>query len=128
MGENDMNNNITALVVDDSKSMRQVISLTLKHAGYNTIEASDGEEALEIAKSQNFDIVLTDINMPIMDGVTLIEQLRTLPEYKSTPILTITTESADVKKHAGKEAGATGWIVKPIDQDKLLAVMDKLLH
>lgn len=123
-----MNNNITALVVDDSESMRQVITMTLKHAGYNTIEAPDGAQALALAKSQNFDIVLTDINMPIMNGVTLIEQLRTLPKYKSTPILTITTESSDVKKHAGKEAGATGWIVKPIDQDKLLAAMDKLLH
>lgn len=128
MGENDMNNNITALVVDDSESMRQVISLTLQHAGYNTIEAPDGVIALEMAKSQHFDIVLTDINMPIMDGVTLIEKLRTLPEYKSTPILTITTESSDVKKHAGKEAGATGWIVKPIVQDKLLTAMERLLH
>ena len=123
-----MNNTLTVLVVDDSESMRKVIIMTLVHAGYMVLDASDGVQALQVAKSHNIDIVLTDINMPKMDGIALIAELRTLPEYKSTPILTITTESSDVKKHAGKVSGATGWIVKPIDQDKLLTIVDKLLH
>ena len=115
------------LAVDDSASMRQMVAFTLKGAGYNVIEAVDGKDALEKAKSGGADVVLTDVNMPNMDGITLIRELRALPAYKFTPILTLTTESATEKKMEGKDAGATGWIVKPFNPEKLLATVNKVL-
>ena len=115
------------LAVDDSASMRQMVSFTLKGAGYDVTEAKDGQEALQIAKSNSFNLVITDINMPNMDGITLTKELRTLPSYKFTPILTLTTESSQEKKMAGKQAGATGWIVKPFNPDQLLATVKKVL-
>lgn len=115
------------LAVDDSASMRQMVVFTLKGAGYDVSEAANGQEALEIAKKGSFNLVLTDINMPVMDGIDLIKHLRTLPQYKFTPILTLTTESASHKKAEGKAAGATGWIVKPFNPDQLLATIKKVL-
>jgi len=115
------------LAVDDSASMRQMVSFTLKGAGYDVTEAKDGQEALQIAKSSSYNLVITDINMPNMDGITLTKELRTLPAYKFTPILTLTTESSADKKMAGKQAGATGWIVKPFNPDQLLATVKKVL-
>jgi len=115
------------LAVDDSASMRQMVSFTLKGAGYDVTEAKDGQEALQIAKSNSYNLVITDINMPNMDGITLTKELRTLPAYKFTPILTLTTESSTDKKMAGKQAGATGWIVKPFNPDQLLATVKKVL-
>jgi len=115
------------LAVDDSASMRQMVSFTLKGAGYDVTEAKDGQEALQIAKSNSYNLVITDINMPNMDGITLTKELRTLPAYKFTPILTLTTESSADKKMAGKQAGATGWIVKPFNPDQLLATVKKVL-
>ncbi len=115
------------LAVDDSASMRQMVSFTLKGAGYDVTEAKDGQEALQIAKSNSYNLVITDINMPIMDGITLTKELRSLPAYKFTPILTLTTESSGEKKMAGKQAGATGWIVKPFNPDQLLATVKKVL-
>ncbi len=115
------------LAVDDSPSLRQMVSFTLKGAGHDVSEASDGVEALGIAKSQDFDLVITDINMPNMDGLQLIAELRKLPNFKFTPILCLTTESSDDKKRQGKEAGATGWIVKPFSPEKLLATMSRVL-
>ncbi len=115
------------LTVDDSPSMRQMISFTLKSAGYEVIEASDGTEGLSKARSRKVDLVITDLNMPNTDGITLIAELRKLPEYKFTPILMLTTESGNEKKQAGKTAGATGWIVKPFNPDQLLKTVSKVL-
>jgi len=117
----------TILAVDDSASMRQMVSFTLKGAGYEVVEASDGKDGLEKAKAQQFDLVISDVNMPIMDGISLIKELRALTEYKFTPLLMLTTESGDDKKVQGKSAGATGWIVKPFNPDQLLATINKVL-
>ncbi len=115
------------LAVDDSASMRQMVSFTLKGAGHEVVEAVDGVDALQKAKNNQVDLVLTDVNMPNMDGVTLIRELRSLPDYKFTPMLTLTTESGGEKKSEGKQAGATGWIVKPFSPDQLLATINKVL-
>ncbi len=115
------------LTVDDSTSMRQMVSFTLKGAGYEVVESVDGVEALEVAKTRSFDLVVTDVNMPNMDGITLIKELRNLPDFKFTPILMLTTESAAEKKQEGKAAGATGWIVKPFDPEQLLSTIKKVL-
>ena len=115
------------LAVDDSASMRQMVTFTLKGAGYDVTEAKDGQEALNIAKGNKFNLVITDVNMPNMDGITLTKELRTLPAYKFVPILTLTTEASAEKKMAGKQAGATGWIVKPFNPDQLLATVKKVL-
>ena len=115
------------LVVDDSASMRQMVAFTLKGAGNEVVEKSDGVEALACAKSASFDLVITDVNMPNMDGITLTKELRALPNYRFTPILTLTTESSAEKKMAGKQAGATGWLVKPFNPDQLLATAKKVL-
>lgn len=115
------------LAVDDSASLRQMVAFTLKSAGHNVTEAADGQQGLNSAQSQNFDLVITDVNMPVMDGITLIRELRQLPAYKGTPLLMLTTESAADKKQQGKEAGATGWIVKPFNPDKLLSVISRVL-
>jgi two-component system chemotaxis response regulator CheY len=115
------------LAVDDSASMRQMVSFTLKGAGHVVVEAADGNEALTIAKENEFDLVITDVNMPNMDGITLIKELRALPGFRFTPLLMLTTESKAEKKQAGKEAGATGWIVKPFNPDQLLATVSKVL-
>tara|TARA_R110001583_G_scaffold20941_8_gene79918 strand:+ start:2299 stop:2667 length:369 start_codon:yes stop_codon:yes gene_type:complete len=117
----------TILAVDDSASMRQMVTFTLKGAGYDVQEACDGSEALNIAKTQKFDLVLSDVNMPVMDGIQLVTELRTLPEYKFVPILMLTTESSGDTKMAGKKAGATGWIVKPFNPDQLLNTIKKVL-
>lgn len=116
------------LAVDDSASMRQMVSFTLKGAGHDVHEACDGVEALKVAGSQRgFDLVISDINMPNMDGISLIKELRQLPAFKFTPILMLTTESGTDKKGEGKAAGATGWIVKPFNPDQLLATIGKVL-
>jgi two-component system chemotaxis response regulator CheY len=115
------------LAVDDSASMRQMVAFTLKGAGYDVIEAGDGQEALNLAKSKKVNLVLTDVNMPKMDGIALIRALRGLPDYKFTPMLMLTTESAADKKQEGKAAGATGWLVKPFNPDQLLATIKKVL-
>jgi len=115
------------LAVDDSASMRQMVSFTLKGAGYDVVEAKDGVEALAIAKTSNFNLVVTDVNMPNMDGISLIRELRALPDYKFTPMLMLTTESGTDKKSEGKAAGATGWIVKPFNPDQLLATIKRVI-
>mgnify|MGYP000037540450 CR=1 FL=1 len=117
----------TILAVDDSASMRQMVSFTLKGAGYDVIEAEDGQKALDKAKGSAVDLVLTDVNMPVMDGIELVKNLRTLPDYKFTPILMLTTESAGDKKVQGKNAGATGWLVKPFNPEQLLATIKKVM-
>ena len=115
------------LAVDDSTSIRQMVAFTLKSAGYTVVEAIDGEDGLEKIKTQKFDLVLTDQNMPKMDGLTMIRTLRSQPQYAATPILMLTTESSDEMKVQGKSAGATGWIVKPFDPHKLLEVIKKVI-
>ncbi|GMR17780.1 MAG: response regulator [Gammaproteobacteria bacterium] len=115
------------MAVDDTASMRQMISFTLNSAGHNVMEASDGDEALKIAQENKFDLIITDINMPNMDGITLVEKLRELANYKFTPILMLTTESQQSKRAQGKKAGATGWIVKPFNPDQLLSVIENVL-
>lgn len=117
----------TILAVDDSASMRQMVSFTLKNAGFNVVEAVDGQDACEKANGRDFNLVLTDQNMPRMDGLTLIKNLRGLPQYKATPILMLTTESSDAMKAQGKAAGATGWLVKPFDPNKLVEVVKKVI-
>lgn len=115
------------LAVDDSASMRQMVSFTLKGAGYDVVEAADGVQALNIAKTRSVNLVITDVNMPNMDGISLIRELRALPSYKFTPLLMLTTESSPEKKQEGKAAGATGWIVKPFNPEQLLNTVKKVL-
>jgi two-component system chemotaxis response regulator CheY len=117
----------TILAVDDSASMRQMVGVTLRSAGYQVVEASDGDEALEYARKHPVDLVLTDVNMPRMDGITLVAQLRTLPSYHLTPLLLLTTESSPDRKRQGKQAGATGWMVKPFNPEQLLATLERVL-
>lgn len=117
----------TVLAVDDSASIRQMVSFTLKSAGYDVIEAVDGMDGLEKAKTKLINLVLTDQNMPRMDGLTLIKNLRAQPQFSKTPILMLTTESSDVMKSQGRAAGATGWLVKPFDPQKLIEVVKKVI-
>ena len=116
------------LAVDDSTSMRQMVAFTLKGAGFDVKEAADGVEALNFAKTNSVDLVITDVNMPNMDGITLIKELRSLPAYKFTPLLMLTTESGSEKKQQGKAAGATGWIVKPFNPEQLLNTVKKVMR
>ncbi len=115
------------LAVDDSASMRQMVSFTLRSSGYDVIEAIDGQDALDKIGDRQVDLVLTDQNMPRMDGLTLIRLLRGQDRFKRTPILVLTTESSDEMKQAGRAAGATGWMVKPFDPARLLEVIGKVL-
>ncbi|MDA8233182.1 MAG: response regulator [Magnetospirillum sp.] len=117
----------TILSVDDSASMRQMVRLTLSGAGYQVIEAADGREGLSKAQANTVHMVVTDLNMPNMDGLELIRALRGEPAYKGVPIIFLTTESDEAKKKEAKSAGATGWITKPFQQDQLLAVVKKVL-
>ncbi len=115
------------LTVDDSPSVRQMVKLSLSNAGYDILEAGDGMQGLNSAKATQVDMVVTDLNMPVMNGLGLIRELRKLPEYRGVPILFLTTESdAEVKKEA-KAAGATGWITKPFQQDQLVSLVKKVL-
>ncbi len=118
---------VKILAVDDSASMRQMVTFTLKGAGYDVEEAADGQQALDKAKGDKFNLVISDVNMPVMDGITLIKELRGLPDYKFIPILMLTTESTGDKKQEGKSAGATGWIVKPFNPEQLLATIKKVV-
>jgi len=117
----------TILAVDDSSSLRQMVAFSLKAAGYNVIEAVDGQDGLDKARQQAVDLVLTDQNMPRMDGLQLIKLLRGLPDYAKTPILMLTTESSDEMKQKGRAAGANGWLVKPFDPQRLIEVVKKVI-
>ena len=116
------------LAVDDSTSVRQMVAYTLKSAGYNVVEAVDGEDGLQHARRTQMDLVLIDQNMPRMDGLTMVRELRAMARYRSTPILILTTECSDEMKAAGKDAGATGWMVKPFNPPRLLEIIDKVLQ
>jgi len=115
------------LAVDDSASMRQMVAFTLKAAGFDVAEAQDGSVALEMARKEKFSLVLADVNMPVMDGLSLVKNLRTLPDYKFTPLLMLTTESTPEKKAEGKAAGATGWLVKPFNPEQLVSTIKRVL-
>jgi len=115
------------MVIDDSNSMRALIKQTLLMAGHEIIEAIDGEDALARAKGAAIDLFLCDVNMPRIDGLTLVKRLRGLPPFKYSPILMLTTEIDPVKKRIAKEAGATGWLVKPFQPDQLLATIRRVL-
>lgn len=114
------------LTVDDSRTMREMVSFTLKGAGYDVLEANDGQQALTVLTGTKVDLVIADLNMPIMDGLTLIRKLRAMPTHRTMPILMLTTESDDQKKAEGRAAGATGWIVKPFNPEKLVSVVQKV--
>ena len=117
----------TFLVVDDSASMRQLVSFTIKDAGFDVLVAENGKDALGKLGGTKVDMVITDLNMPEMDGIELIKKLRSMPDYKFSPIIMLTTESQESKKQEGKQAGASGWIVKPFQPEQLLDVVKKFV-
>jgi two-component system, chemotaxis family, chemotaxis protein CheY len=120
-----MSNSI--LVVDDTRSMRKMVATVLQTAGYSVEEAGDGAEAFEKAKTRVFDLVVTDHNMPRMDGVTLVRALRTLPEYDDVALIVLSTETGAELKTKGREAGATGWMAKPFDPQKMLDIVKQFI-
>ncbi|CAM3448871.1 response regulator [Paracoccus nototheniae] len=115
------------LCVDDSASIRQMVTFALQSAGYSASTAVDGADALTKLTGGPLSLIITDLNMPNMDGITMIRNVRTLPAYAGVPIVMLTTESDETKKQEGRSAGATGWLVKPFDQARLLAVVAKLV-
>lgn len=117
----------TIMTADDSPSMRQMITFTLRGAGFDVVEAIDGQDALTKLTGAPVNMLITDLNMPNIDGIELIRQVRALPQYKYVPIIMLTTEAQDEKKQAGKAAGASGWIVKPFRAEQLVAVAKKFL-
>lgn len=117
----------TIMVVDDSASLRNVVSIALKSAGYEVIEACDGRDALSKLTGQKVHLIVSDVNMPNMDGITLVREVKKLPNYKFTPIMMLTTESQPEKKQQGKEAGAKAWLVKPFQPPVLLDAVAKLV-
>jgi two-component system chemotaxis response regulator CheY len=124
ISENVMNKRI--LTIDDSKTMRDMLMLTLAEAGFDVLQAVDGQDGLDVLVNEQVDVVITDINMPRMDGYEVIRQLRSNPSHKATPILVLTTEGESEKKNLAREAGATGWMVKPFDPDRLVATVRKV--
>lgn len=116
-----------ALVVDDSATMREMVSYTLKQAGFEPLTGGNGQEGLDQLKGQAVDLIITDLNMPVMDGLAFITAVRAREEYKFTPILMLTTESQADMKSKGKQAGATGWLVKPFNPEMLLQVIGKVV-
>jgi len=115
------------LVVDDSASLRQVVSIALKGAGYDVIEACDGQDALSKLKGQKVNLVISDVNMPNMDGITFVKEMKKLPEFKFTPVIMLTTEGQESKKQEGQAAGAKAWVVKPFQPAQMLAAVGKLV-
>lgn len=116
----------TIMIVDDSASMRQVIAIALKGDGYTVIEGRDGKDALSKLTGQKVHLIISDVNMPVMDGITFVKQVKQLPNYKFTPIIMLTTESEEAKKREGQAAGAKAWMVKPFKSEQLLNAVQKL--
>lgn len=116
----------TIMVVDDSISIRQIVGIALKQAGYDVIEGCDGKDALAKLTGQKVNLIISDVNMPNMDGISFVRELKTRPAYKFTPVLMLTTESQEEKKEQGKAAGARAWMVKPFKPEALLAAVQKL--
>jgi two-component system, chemotaxis family, chemotaxis protein CheY len=117
----------TILIVDDSASLRQVVSIALKGAGYDVMEACDGQDALSKLNGQKVHLIISDVNMPNMDGITFVTEAKKLPAYKFTPIIMLTTEAGESKKLAGQAAGAKAWVVKPFQPAQMLAAVSKLI-
>ena len=117
----------TIMIVDDSSSLRTVVGIALKGAGYDVVEGCDGKDALSKLTGQKVHLIVSDVNMPNMDGITFVKAVKQLPAYKFTPIVILTTESQDEKKKQGQEAGAKAWVLKPFKPDQLLAVVQKLV-
>jgi len=117
----------TIMIVDDSASLRQVVSISLRSAGYDVLEGADGADALKKLTGQKVHLIISDVNMPNMDGISLVKEIKKLPAYKFTPIVMLTTESADTKKSEGQAAGAKAWMLKPFNPPQLLAVVQKLV-
>ena len=115
------------LIVDDSASVRQVLNITLKSAGYDVIEAKDGQDGLSKLTGQKVHLIVSDVNMPNMDGITLVKEIKQLANYKFTPIIMLTTESEESKKQQGQAAGAKAWVVKPFKPEQMLAAVSKLV-
>lgn len=115
------------MTVDDAATMRKMVGFTLKSTGHEIVEASDGQEALDALRKRPVDLVITDVNMPRMNGIELTRNLRALPAFSKTPIILLTTESDAEKKNLGRAAGATGWIVKPFNQEQLLSIVARVL-
>lgn len=117
----------TILIVDDSASVRQVVSISLKNAGYDVIDAVDGEDALRRLDGRKLHLVISDVNMPRLDGIGLLTKMKAIPAYRFTPVIMLTTEAGDAKKQQGREAGAKAWVVKPFQPDQLLGAVAKLI-
>ena len=117
----------TILVVDDSASLRQVVSIALKGAGYDVIEACDGKDGLAKMQGKKINLVISDVNMPNMDGITFVKEMKKLPEFKFTPVIMLTTEGQESKKQEGQAAGAKAWVVKPFQPAQMLAAVGKLV-
>lgn len=118
----------TILIVDDSESIREVVSFTLENEGYNVLVGVDGKDALKFFDGNEIDLIITDLHMPVMDGIELIKEIRKMDKYSRVPILFLTTESQAAKKIEAKEAGATGWIIKPFVPAKLIAAINKVIR
>ncbi len=116
------------LTVDDSKTMLAMLHHTLSNAGFEVLQAEDGQQGLDVLNQEEVDIVITDINMPVMDGIEFIKNVRSSGKFQSLPILILTTESSREKRDQGRAAGGTGWIVKPFDPDKLISVINRVVH
>ncbi|XLM21440.1 response regulator [Chromobacterium piscinae] len=117
----------TILIVDDSTTLRQVVRMTLVGAGYEVLEAGNGKEALDILDGRKIHLIISDVNMPVLDGIELLKNIKQLPHYKFTPVIMLTTESSEDKKREGKEAGAKAWVVKPFQPPALLTAVSKLI-
>src|SRR5450631_3320488 len=117
----------TIMVVDDSASLRQVVGIALKGAGYEVIEGCDGQDALAKMTGQKIHLIISDVNMPNMDGITFVKAVKQLPNYKFTPVIMLTTESQEGKKQEGQAAGAKAWVVKPFQPEQMLAAVEKLV-
>lgn len=117
----------TIMIVDDSASLRQVVGIALRGAGYDVLEASDGKDALGKLKGQKVHLMISDVNMPNMDGISFVKAVKQIPAYKFTPIVMLTTESQDAKKKEGQEAGAKAWVLKPFKPEQMIGVVQKLV-
>jgi two-component system chemotaxis response regulator CheY len=117
----------TIMIVDDSASLRQVVGIALRGAGYEVLEGSDGKDALSKLKGQKVHLIISDVNMPNMDGITFVKAVKQMPAYKFTPVVMLTTESTDNKKKEGQEAGAKAWVVKPFKPEQMIGVVQKLV-
>ncbi len=117
----------TIMIIDDSASIRMVVSIALKKAGYEVIEAVDGGDALEKIKGRKINLIICDVNMPNMDGISFLKMIKQDPDYKFTPVIMLTTESQEAKKQEGRAAGAKAWVVKPFKPEQMLAAVEKLV-